>query len=142
MSLNYEEMAGPAVPTHGSTTLEGRQASTTLEVVPPMTLNLKGEEMPAPATTLEGSDSDATVSPMALNCEEMAAIPAALKDIVASAVTTHACTTLEGWHASTTLQVVTPTTLNLKGEDMPAHATTMDAAAAACPTNKAGYKAG
>ena len=39
----------------------------TLEVVPLMALNLKGEEMPTLATTLEGPDSNAAACPTSTN---------------------------------------------------------------------------
>jgi hypothetical protein len=50
-TVKYAKMAVSPVPT----------LALPLEVVSPMTLNLKGEEMPTHATTLEGSDSDAAV---------------------------------------------------------------------------------
>jgi len=41
--------------------------STTLELLSQMTLNLEGKEMPAHATTLEGSDSNAAAYPITMN---------------------------------------------------------------------------
>jgi hypothetical protein len=68
MTLNLKGN-GEDVPT--PTPLEGMMVSppvrTTLEVVSPETLNLKGKEMPAHATTLEGPDSDAAACPAATN---------------------------------------------------------------------------
>jgi hypothetical protein len=82
-----------------------------------MILRLKGEEMAAIATTLEEIVSAVPT---------LAAILEGGAEMVVSPVTTR----------GTTLEVVSLMTLDLKGEEMPTHATALegsDSDAAACP---------
>ena len=71
-ATTLEVVVSPPVQT-GATTLEGAKmvppvpTFATLEVVPPMTLNLKSEEMPSHVTTMDGPDSDAAACPTATN---------------------------------------------------------------------------
>jgi hypothetical protein len=110
------------VPVH-STTLEGVEMvfpiptiASTMEAVSPMTLHSNGEEKSTHATVLE----DVAVSPMTMNlkCE----------------VPVHP-TTLEGVEMVfpiqtivSTMEAVSPMTLYSNGEEMPAHATTLEGA--------------
>jgi hypothetical protein len=127
MTLNLKGEMSEEMPTLA--TLEG--AASSLEVLFRITLNLKGEEMPSRATTLEGAEMMASLLPtlasilevvyriaLKLKGEEMLEEMQALAtpeggEMVLSPVPVRVLgTTLEAY-------LVSPMALNLKGEEMP-----------------------
>ncbi|KAF8490015.1 hypothetical protein F5888DRAFT_1743787 [Russula emetica] len=109
----FEEMVPVVSPVPTATNLGTKNLGLAgARVVSPMTLNLKGEEMPTHATTLEGAELVVSPVPTATT---LGANPPAVAGP----------------------RVVSPITLSLKGEEMPTHTTTLEGVkmvASAVPT--------